>query len=411
MRRLRRGLAVPVLLVIALVASACGSGGGDDTSKPVLIGASLPLTGDFAQPGEASKRGYTIWQDMVNDSGGLLGRKVNLKIVDNASKQDTVASDYSRLISEDKVDLLLGTFSSLLNIPASAVAERAGMIYACPSCGSPKMFDRKFTHIFFAQQATAAHQGDLFAQYVAGLPAEERPKTAAYPTQDDPFTQPVIDSIAAQLATIGIKKVYSKVYPASTTNFDTIASDIKASGADMVVQGAVFEDGVGLLRSLVNADYNPKVMFQTSAPSNGEQYLKAIGGPANANGIFYSVSWTPDTNYPLNQEFVRQYQAKFGGTPEEDAADAFATAQVLQAAVEAVGSISDQDRISEWLHNNDVQTILGPLSWDETGAPQSSFILAQWQSGQSKVVLPREIANSDTILFPKSNWQGASGQG
>jgi branched-chain amino acid transport system substrate-binding protein len=84
---------------------------------------------------------------------------------------------------------------------------------------------------------------------------------------------------------------------------------------------------------------------------------------------------------------------------------------VLQAAIEAVGSVSDQDRISEWLHNNKVQTILGPLSWDETGAPQQSFILAQWQNGQSKVVLPREIANSDTIIFPKTSWQGAAGHG
>jgi branched-chain amino acid transport system substrate-binding protein len=412
MRRMRRGLAVPAfLLAIALAAAACGGGGGGGNSKPVVIGASLPLTGDFAQPGEASKRGYTIWQDMVNASGGLLNRQVDLKIVDDASDQNTVVSDYNRLISHDRVDLVLGTFSSLLNIPASAVAEKAGMTYLCPSCGSPKMFDRKFKHVFFAQPATAAHQADQFAQYVAGLPVEERPKTAAYPTQDDPFTQPVIDSVAKQLSTIGIKNVYSKVYPAETTNFDSIAGEIKASHADMVVQGAVFEDGVALVRSLIRADYNPKVMFQTSSPSNGEQYLKGIGGAGNANGVFYSVSWSPDTNYPLNQEFVQQYQAKFGGTPEEDAADAFATAEVLQAAIEAVGSVSDQDRISEWLHNNKVQTILGPLSWDETGAPQQSFILAQWQNGQSKVVLPREIANSDTIIFPKTSWQGAAGHG
>jgi branched-chain amino acid transport system substrate-binding protein len=412
MRRMRRRLSVPVFLVaIALVAAACGSGGGGGSSKAVVIGASLPLTGDFAQPGEASKRGYTIWQNMVNASGGLLGRPVNLKVVDDASNQNTVASDYNRLISQDKVDLVLGSFSSLLNIPASAVAERAGMTFLCPSCGSPQMFNRKFTHVFFAQPAVASHQADQFAQYVAGLPAEERPKTAAYPTQDDPFAQPVIDSVARQLATIGIRNVYSKVYPATTTNFDGIASDIKASHADMVVQGAVFEDGVGLLKSLVRADYNPKVMFQTSAPSNGAQYLKAIGGAGNANGVFYPVSWSPDTNYPLNQEFVQQYQAKYGGSPEEDAADAFATAEVLQAAVEAVGSVSDQDRITQWLHSNKVQTILGPLSWDETGAPQQSFILAQWQSGQSKVVLPREIANSDTIIFPKSSWAGAAGQG
>jgi len=354
MLRMRRGLAVPVFLVaIALVAAACGRGGGGD-STPVVIGASLPLTGDFAQPGEATKRGYTIWQNMVNAGGGLLGRQVNLKIVDNASNQSTVASDYNRLISQDRVDLVLGSFSSLLNIPASAVAEQAGMTFPCPSCGAPQMFNRRFTHVFFAQLAVASHQADQFAHYVAGLPVEERPKTAAYPTQDDPFAQPVVDSVSRQLTTIGIKNVYSKVYPATTTNFESIANEIKASHADMVVQGAVFEDGVGLLKSLVRVGYNPKVMFQTSAPSNGAQYLKAIGGAGYANGVFYPVSWSPDTNYPLNQEFVQQYQAKFGGIPEEDAADAFAAAQVLQAAVEAVGSIDDQDRVAQWLHNHKV---------------------------------------------------------
>ncbi len=405
MRRMRRGLGVPAFVLAAvLVAAGCtGGGGGAGTSKPLVIGASLPATGDFAQPGEASKRGYTIWQDMVNSGGGLLGRQVQLKIVDDASSQDTVVSDYNRLISQDKVDLVLGTFSSLLNIPASAVAEKAGMTYVCPSCGSPNMFNRKFEHVFFAQPATAAHQADLFAQYVAGLPTDRRPKTAAYPAQDDPFTAPVIDSVRKQLETIGIKTVYNKLYSADTSNFDGIAGDIKAANPDLIVQGAVFEDGVGLVRSLKKANFVPKVMFQTSAPSNGDQYIKGVGGYPTADGVFYAVSWSPDTNYPLNQEFVQQYQAKFGGTPEEDAADAFAAAQVLQAAVEAVGSL-DQDRISEWLHNNKVQTILGPLSWDETGAPQQTFILAQWQGDQSKVVLPREVANTDTIIFPKKGW-------
>jgi branched-chain amino acid transport system substrate-binding protein len=402
---MRRGLGVPAFVLAAvLVAAGCtGGGGGAGTSKPLVIGASLPATGDFAQPGEASKRGYTIWQDMVNSGGGLLGRQVQLKIVDDASSQDTVVSDYNRLISQDKVDLVLGTFSSLLNIPASAVAEKAGMTYVCPSCGSPNMFNRKFEHVFFAQPATAAHQADLFAQYVAGLPTDRRPKTAAYPAQDDPFAAPVIDSVRKQLETIGIKTVYNKLYSADTSNFDGIAGDIKAANPDLIVQGAVFEDGVGLVRSLKKANFVPKVMFQTSAPSNGDQYIKGVGGYPTADGVFYAVSWSPDTNYPLNQEFVQQYQAKFGGTPEEDAADAFAAAQVLQAAVEAVGSL-DQDRISEWLHDNKVQTILGPLSWDETGAPQQTFILAQWQGDQSKVVLPREVANTDTIIFPKKGW-------
>jgi len=402
-----------VVVLFLLIAAGCssgtsGGGGGGASSKPLVIGASLPLSGDFSQPGEASHRGYLIWQQLVNSGGGLLKRQVQLKIVDDASDQNTVVSDYTRLISQDKVNLLLGSFSSLLNIPASAVAERSRMLYVCPSCGSPKMFDRGFKHIFFAQPATAVHQADLFAQWVASLPAGQRPATAAYPSQDDPFAQPVIDGVRKQLETIGIKTVYSKVYPPDTGNFDTIAGDIKASKADLVAQGAVFEDGVGLVRSMIKAGYSPKVMFQTSAPSEGDQYAKGVGS-ANTQGVFYAVSWSPDANYPLNQEFVKAYQAKYGGVPPEDAADAFAAAQVLQAAVEAVGSADDQSKLADWLHNNKAQTILGPLSWDETGAPQQTFILAQWQGGQSKIVLPRNVANTDEIIVDKPSWGQAQG--
>jgi branched-chain amino acid transport system substrate-binding protein len=398
------------LVALLLVAAGCSNnnssgGGGGDTSKPLVIGASLPLSGDFAQPGEASRRGYTIWQSMVNKSGGLLKRQVQLKVVDDASDQNTVVSDYNRLISQDKVNLLLGTFSSLLNIPASAVAERNRMTYVCPSCGSPKMFNRNFKNIFFAQPATAVHQADLFAQWATGLPADQRPKTAAYPTQDDPFAQPVVDGVRGKLEAAGIKTVYSKVYPADTSNFDSIAGEIKASHADIVVQGAVFEDGVGLVRSMVKAGYSPKALFQTSAPSNGDQYSKGIGA-GNTEGVFYAVSWSPAAKYPLNQEFVQAYQSKFGGVPEEDAADAFAAAQVLQAAVTAVDSVDDQSKISDWLHGNKVDTRLGPLSWDHTGAPQQAFILAQWQSGAAQVVLPKNVATSQKIVFPKPNWQG-----
>src|SRR6266496_3786816 len=295
MRSMRRWLAVPALvLAVVMVMAGCsgGGGGGGASSKPLVIGASLPLSGDFSQPGEASQRGYVIWQELVNSGGGLLKRQVQLKIVDDASDQNTVVSDYNRLISQDKVNLLLGSFSSLLNIPASAVAERNRMTYVCPSCGSPDMFNRNFKNIFFAQPATAVHQADLFAQWVKSLPADQRPKTAAYPAQDDPFAQPVVNGIKDQLEAAGIKTVYSKVYPADTSNFDTIASDIKNAKPDVIAQGAVFEDGVGLVRSLVKAGYNPKAMFQTSAPSNGDQYSKGVG-VANTEGVFYAVSWSP----------------------------------------------------------------------------------------------------------------------
>lgn len=411
----RRGsLRVLIAMAAAVVALAgCAQdkptpggdgGGGGGTDEPITIGISLPLTGDFSQPGGEAKRGYEIWQEMVNAEGGLLGRQVELKITDDASNQDTVVSDYTKLITQDKVDLLLGTFSSLLNFPASAVAEKNGMVFVEPAGGAPDMFNRGFEYLFFAQPATAPHQADVFVEWIQSLPEADRPKTAAYPTQDDPFTRPVIESMQTQLEALGVETVFSSVYPADTTNFQSIANTLKNKKPDLIAQGAVFEDGVGLVRALKQLDYNPKILFQTSAPSNAGQYSDGVG-EANTEGVFYTVSWHEEAQTPLNSEFVAKYKEMFdGASPAEDAADAFAAAQVLQQAVEEVGEI-DQVKLKDYLHSNEVETILGPLSWNEKGEPQGNFILAQWQSGKVEVVGPPDVATTDSVVYPKPDWQ------
>lgn len=413
MQKLRAGTWI-ALIALSLVLVACGGGGGgssesggggaSETAKtPIKIGISLPLTGPFTDPGVAAKRGYETWRDIINQKGGLLGRPVELVILDDASNENTVVADYNRLISQEKVDLVLGTFSSKLNYPASAVAEKNGYLYIEPAGGAPEIFQRGFKRIFFAQQATAPHQADLFAKWIASLPEDQRPKTAAYVTQDDPFTKPVIEGVKEQLEALGIKTVYGlEVYPPETTNFTTIANALKAANADVLVHGAVFEDGVGLVRALQQVGYNPKAMFQSSAPSHPEQYPQGIGKEAT-EGIFFAMSYSPAARYPGNEEFLQVFRSKFGQDPAEDAADAFAAAQVLQAAAEAVGSL-DQDKMAEWLHKNTVQTILGPLSWDEAGRPQQAFLLAQWQGGAIQIVLPEDVATSDHIVYPKPAW-------
>ena len=142
---------------------------------------------------------------------------------------------------------------------------------------------------------------------IAGLPDDQKPKTAAYVTQDDPFAAPVIESMQAQLEAIGVETVYSEVYPPETTNLQPFASKIAAAQPDLIAQGAVFEDGVSLVKSLVQVGYNPKIMFQTSAPSNGAQFTDAIG-TGNEEGIFYAVSWTEKSPTPGNAEFIATYR-------------------------------------------------------------------------------------------------------
>lgn len=389
------------MLVVAscltLVVGACGSGDDAGGSGPIKIGTSLPLTGEFSQPGKAAEQGYQVWREMINAQGGLLGRDVELVIKDDASNQNTIVADYNALISQDEVDLLIGSYSSLLNLPASAVAERNQMLYVEPAGGSPQMFSRGFKYLFFSQQATSDKQGKVFADWVAGLPADRKPKTAAYPTLDDPFAAPSVDGVRKILEAAGVRTVYQETYAIDTKNFDTIASAMKAAAPELVVHGAIFEDGVGLVRAMLKADFKPKWLYQTTAPSLGEQYAEAIG-VENTEGICFAISHAPQAKTPGNPEFVAKYKEMYGGEPPEDAADAYAAGQVLAAAVEAVGSIDDQAKLADWLRANPVQTILGELRWNADGSPEGDFLIGQWQNGKVEFILPEDIATSGKLV-------------
>lgn len=406
----RRGLGAAALSgVMALGLAACvddgDDGGAGSDGDAIVIGTSLPLTGEFSQPGQAAEEGYQVWKETVNENGGLLGRDVEIVVKDDASNQNTIVSDYNALISRDKVDLLLGTFSSLLNLPASAVAERNGMLYVEPAGGSPDMFTRGYQYLFFAQQSTADRQGLVFADWVTNLPEDQRPKTAAYPTLDDPFAQPVVEGVKAILEEAGIRTVYEETYAIDTKNFDTIVNAMKNADPDLVVHGAQFEDGIGLTRSMLKADFTPGMFFETNAPSFADQYSEGIGAE-NTEGAMFAVSHSPDADTPGNADFVAKYEEMFGGVPAEDAADAYAAGQVLQAAVEAVGSIDDQEALADWLRENEVETILGPLSWNEDGSPTGDFLIGQWQNGKAEIVLPPDASTAEVQVGWKPGTTG-----
>jgi branched-chain amino acid transport system substrate-binding protein len=337
----------------------------------------------------------------VNSAGGLLGRQVKLDVLDDGFEPNQNGSNYTRLISQDKVDLLLGTFSSLLNAPASAIAARQGMLYIEPSGGSESLFTRGFTNLFFAQPGTTANLPDRFVQWISSMPAAQRPTTAAYPTQDDPSASPAIAIFKSKLEALGIKTVYSETYDPSTTNFDTIAAAVAHAQPDLVIQGAVADDGAQFVRSLEKLNFSPKIMFQTNAPTD-EAYPTAVGAH-NADGVFTAEAWSPKAVYPGNAEFVTAYTKKFGAPPTEDAANSYTAGQVLAAALHAVGRV-DQKALATWLHAHTVSTIVGPLKWNAAGVPEGSLLLAQWQNGQLQIISPKSAATATTVVNPKPGW-------
>lgn len=388
---------------ILLAAVGCSSTAPAASSSPLKIGASLPLTGPVADVAKSGEQGYQLWASDVNSAGGLLGRKVSLDILDDGFDTNAVVTNYNKLISEDKVDLLLGTFSSLTNAPASAVAARQHMLYVEPSGGNGALFTRGFTNLFFAQPGTTDTLPAPFVSYITGLSKDKRPQTAAYLTQDDPSVAPALAIFQKKFEALGIKTVYSQTYPPTTKSFDPVASAIAAVKPDMIVQGAVTDDGVQFVRSLEKVAFSPKFLFQTQSPSD-PAYPDAIGS-GNEEGVFTAVGWSPDAKYPGNEAFVAGYTKTYGSAPSEDAANSYTTGQVVAAAVKAVGSLN-QAKLATWLHSHTVQTIVGPLKWDKTGVPIGSLLLAQWQGGTLKIVAPSSAATSSTTVSPKPNWQG-----
>jgi branched-chain amino acid transport system substrate-binding protein len=403
-----------VIMVALFVLSACG-GGGSTTSPsatsqpktPIKIGISLSLSGDFSADGMAFQQGYQLWADTINKNGGLLGRQVQLDIVSDASSTTQVVTNYQKLITVDHCDLVLGPFSTLLTKPASVVANRYGYAMLEGAGGGPSVFTQGL-HNIFDVSPPVANLLVSFAQYILSLPPGQRPATAAYATEDDPFTQPQVDTAKAMLEQGGIKTVSYQVYPSETTDFTPIAQKMIASKADMIVTGTLLPDITAFIQAFKQQHYSPKALIATAGPDQGDQFTKAIGGATAAEGIFVpNGGWYPSINTFQNAQMVKDYLAKYGGTADgisSDVAEAFAVGQVLQQAATKINSIDNAKLIAE-LHSGDTfMSVQGPVKFNDQGENiLATGYLFQWQKGSLVSVYPASQATNPPE-YPKPNW-------
>src|SRR6266849_1792499 len=201
---MRKPLSIASVGLGLLLAACGGSSTAPAAAAPITIGVSVSLTGDFSVDGPALKQGYDLWAQDINAKGGLLGHKVTMKYVDDASSTQQVVTNYQTLITQDKVALVFGPFSSLLTFQASTVTDRYGYAFPEPAGGGPAVFNRGLKSIFFVQPAAVEDNLVSYTKWLLGLPSGQRPKTAAYATQDDLFTQPQVDKAKALLEAGGI---------------------------------------------------------------------------------------------------------------------------------------------------------------------------------------------------------------
>ncbi len=403
---------IGVLLVALFLLSACGGASTTSTTTnqpktPIKIGVSLSLSGDFSADGLAFQQGYKLWAATVNKNGGILGRQVQLDVLSDASSTAQVVTNYQKLITVDHCDLVFGPFSSLLTKSASVVANRYGYAFIEGAGGGPSVFTQGL-HNLFDVSAPVANLLVSFTQYIQALPAAQRPATAAYATQDDPFTQPQVDTARKFLEQAGVKTVSYQVYPAETTDYSPIAQKMVASGAQVVVTGTLLPDIVAYIQAFKQQHYNPRAIIATAGPDQGAQFTKAIGGTNNAEGVFVpNGGWYPGIKTFQNAQMVKDYLAQYGGTADaisSDVAEAFSVGQVLQQAAAKTNSI-DNTKLIATMHAGDTyQTVQGPVKFNDQGQNiLATGYLFQWQKGSLVSVYPASQA-SNTPEYPKPNW-------
>jgi branched-chain amino acid transport system substrate-binding protein len=377
------------------------------SSSPITIGASLSLSGDFSADGQAFKRGYELWAADQNKAGGLLGHPIKLSIISDASNPAQVVTNYEKLIGSDHDQLVFAPFSTLLTVPAARVAARFGYAMVGGSDGGPTVFSAGLKNVF---DVSVPVKNNLvtFAQWVASMPKSKRPKTAAYVTVNDPFTQPQLPVAQAILKKAGVKTVLSKVFPAEATDYSSIAGQVATAKPDLVILGSVDVPTVSAFTHVfVQQHYNPKAFIATSGPDQGAQFVSAVG-TGKENGIFVPNGWYPGFKKSDSQKMVKEYESKYGGGASgvnADVAEGYATGQVLAQAVKATHGFN-QPKIIKYLKSGvTLDSVQGPVKFNNLGENLAQKTLTfQWQKGKLVQVIPTNAAGSSAPLYPKPAW-------
>jgi branched-chain amino acid transport system substrate-binding protein len=400
-------LAAATLATAAMLAS-CGSGGGGAQSKsPILIGASLSLTGSFSSDGQAFQRGYELWQSDVNSHGGILGRQVKLVILNDNSSPTQVVANYKKLITVDKVDLTFGPFSTLLTEPASLAVHRYGYALVEGAGGGPVVFSNNLNNVFDVSLPVASEL-DPLVTWIKSLPPGERPKTAAYPMAHDPFADPPVLTAQKALEAAGIRTVYSRTFPEEVSAYRVPADKVAATGAQLVVLGSTDVPTVStFMQAFEQQHYQPEIFIAAAGPDQGIAFLGSVG-QANATGVMVPDGWYGAYSNPLSYVMVEEYIAKYGGTASDinaDVAEAYSVGEVVDQAVTHNKSLSNAELI-RYLHSGvTLQSVQGTVKFTALGQNlQPAAFVFQWQNGSFSQVLPTGAPGSAVILYPKPHW-------
>jgi len=360
--------------------------------QPVRVGSTLALTGPLAATGLVHKIVGEIYVENLNRKNGLLGRPVEWVLLDDQSKPDVARTLYERLVTIDKVDLLLGPYATANILSAMAVAQRYGRTLVHHTFGIPHLakYDQQFP-----AWASGPEPGKTFSNLLLdALDATGRPpRTVAVVTSKFPSVHFLALGFREVARQRGLKEVLFLEFDFGNRDFGPIAVRVKDANPDFLYMGAIGLEGNQLLDALKKLDYTPRMHFYT-VPSPGPLAAAPEAKFALSGTMF--EEHPPFTANAVAAEFVKAFhqRAARASLPYQNvdaqAAASFVAWQIIEAAVTATKSLDDK-ALAQWLRTHRVETIIGAMRFDGPGNYGDDMNkLKQVQDGKWVVVWPKE---------------------
>ena len=367
----------------------------------ITFGYSIALTGGSSAGAQGEVEAYAVWEEIVNKKGGIFvkeeGKKLPVKMVyyDDQSDTGTVVRIYEKLITQDKVDLLLPPYSTQNHFAVAPLAQKYKIPLVGGTASSVKLREIKNDWFWFVTGSVADRQ----AQAVVDLLKDLKVKTVAVTYLQQLFPRENLQFIEPDLKKAGIEIVLLKDYPEAEKDLKTLLSQVKAKNPDALVCLSYPADSFTIVTQAQEVGLNPKFMFGLVGPAT--MVFQPKFGPA-AEGIACMGNWSPKMNTFGNKEFVDAFQAKFKKMPDAlNSTDGYIPCQVMEQAVEKVGL--DRQKLRDYIANNEFQGVQGPIKFKGSENIKAVAGVLQWQKGAMEVIWPKSIATAKP-LYPKPAW-------
>src|SRR4051795_6478689 len=371
---------------------------------PIKIGMSMPQTGGLAGGGRASLLGIEIWRDDVNARGGLLGRKVELVVYDDKSSASETPAIYSKLLDVDKVDLLFAPYATVPTAPLMPLVKQRGLLLMG---NFSFQVNSKVGHDMWFNNAPWG-PADSWASSFIDLAQKAGGKTMALLSADQEFAQNLALTARDVAKKRNLPVVFDQSYPPNTVEFSSIIRALKATKPDIVYVASYPPDSAGILRAVNEIGIGDDVKV-FGGGMVGLQFAAVMGNLGSLlNGVVNYNTWLPEKSmyFDGTKEFFDKYtkravEAKIDPLGYYLAPFGYASGQLVEAAVKAVGSL-DQKAMAKYLHEHEMQTIVGPMSFGPDGERKENAVLqAQFRGIVDKNIEQFRSSGKQVILFPE----------